>query len=296
MAFGNPDFSQLTAYTDQNTDLLADFVLNTDELKHVSIRTGAVAARQAINVFNGTITEQDRDCNLADAGTLAFDQVVVDVDAKAIAQTLCPQDATEFWLAERMRPGADGATELPFEEVMASYIGASIQKNISDFIGQQLIAQVTADGIDAGQSAASNVGTILDDLYDVYEALPAEIQLKSDVKIFMSPTYYRMALRAIVASGNGANMYHYNIENGTGDVFLPGTNALLVQSSGFIGSDKFVALSASQAIFVTGLMSDMENVRMIYDNIQDNIALRAYYVRGLGVWAADKAVVNGAAL
>lgn len=289
MAF---DFTNLTAYTQENTDLLANFVLNTDELKHVSIRTGVPAARTAINVFEGTITEQDRDCNLADAGSLAFDQVVVDVDDKAIAQTLCPTDAREYWLAERMKPGNAGAEELPFEEVMVGYIGASIKKNISDFIGAQLIAQVTvgAGANDSGQLAASTAGTIIDDLNDLYEALPAEIQLKDDVKIFMSPTYYRMAVRAFVA----ANLYSYDFANGTGEVYLPGTNALLVQASGFIGSDRFVALSASQAIFCTGLMDDMETIRMIYDNVQDNIALRAYYRRGLGVWAVNKAAVNGA--
>lgn len=292
MAFNLP--GDLTEYTQQNTDLLSSAVLNTKELENISIRTGVAGEKVAVNVFNGTITEQDRDCNMTDAGTLSFDQITIDVADKAIAQDLCPTLLREFWLAERMRPGAAGGEEVPFEEVVVDYVAKSIQKNISDFIGTTLISVISAGGASAGQTAASTVSTILDDLNNLYEALPAEVQLKDDVKIFMSPAYYRMAIRAIVASGNGVGMYHYNMEDGTGNVYLPGTNALLVQSSGFIGSNKFVAFSASQAIFATGLLDDSETIRMVYDNVNDKVAMRAYYRRGLGVYDVASTAFNGA--
>lgn len=293
MGFNLP--GDLTAYTQENTELLSSAVLNTDELSHVSIRTGVPAARTAVNVFNGTITEQDRDCNMSDLGDLNFDQVIIDVEDKAVAQDLCPTSLREYWMSERMRPGAAGGEEVPFAETIAEYVQKSVSKNISDFIGAELIAQITValGAQNSGQTAVSDASTILDDLNDLYEALPAETQLANDVKIFMSPSFYRMALRAIVASGNGVGMYHYNIEDGTGRVFLPGTNAELVQSSGFINSERFVAFSAKQVIFATGLMSDEETIRMAYDEINDKVALRAYYRRGLGVYDVAKTAVNG---
>ena len=113
--------------------------------------------------------------------------------------------------------------------------------------------------------------------------------MKDDVVIFLSPANYRLAVRAFVA----ANQFHYDFANGTGDVFLPGTNAKLVQSSGFINSDRMIALSSSYAIFATGLMDDAEQIRMIYDNVEDKVALRAYYRRGLSVYDVDVAAVNG---
>ena len=293
MGFNLP--GDLTAYTQENTELLSSAVLNTKELEHISIRTGIPAAKTAVNVFNGTITEQARDCNMSDLGDLNFDQIVIDVEDKAVAQDLCPTDLRAYWMSERMRPGAAGGEEVPFEAVIAEYVQKSVSKNISDFIGTELIAQITValGSQNSGQTAASTVGTILDDLNDLYEALPAVSQLQDDVKIFMSPTFYRMALRAIVASGNGVGMYHYNIEDGTGKVFLPGTNAELVQSSGFIGSNRFVAFSAKQAIFATGLMDDSETIRMVYDEVNDKVALRAYYRRGLGVYDVATTAVNG---
>lgn len=285
------NLSNLTAYTQENTDLLATSILNTAELAHVAIRTGVPAATTTINVFSGTITEQDRDCNLSDAGDLAFDQVDITVEDKAIAQDLCPTDLREYWLSERMKPGVAGGEELPFEEVVVEYVAKSIQKNISDFVGGKLITEVTvANGAgDSGQTAASTAATIIGDLNDLYEALDARVQMMDDVVIFMSPVYYRMAIRAFVA----ANLFHYDMATGTGDVYLPGTNAKLVQSSGFIGSDAFVALPSKYAIFATGLMTDAETIRMIYDNVNDKVALRSYYRRGLSVYSKDQCAKNG---
>ena len=244
-----------------------------------------------LSTYSQEQSEQDRDCALTDAGQLTFDQVDITVDDKAIAQSLCPTDLREYWLAERMRPGAAGGEEVPFEEVVANYVAQSIQKNISDFIGAQLIAQVTvANGAgNSGQTAASTLSTILDDLNDVYDALDERTKMKDDVVIFMSPANYRLAVRALVA----LNYFSYDFGNGQGDVFLPGTNAKLVKSSGFIGSDRFIAISSAYAIFATGLMDDAEQIRMIYDNVEDKVALRAYYRRGLSVYSVDQAAVNG---
>ena len=285
------NLAALTAYTQENTDLLSESILNTKELQHVAIRTGVPAATSTINVFSGTITEQDRDCNMADAGNLTFDQIDITVEDKAISQSLCPTDLREYWMSERMKPGAVGGEEVPFEETIVEYVSKSVQANISNFIGAQLIASLTvaAGAGDSGQTVASTAATIVDDLNDLYDALDERVRLMDDVVIFLSPSYYRMAIRAFVAS----NQFHYDFENGAGDVYLPGTNALLVQSSGFIGSDAFVAFPSKYAIFATGLMSDAETINMIYDNVNDKVAMRAYYRRGLSVYSVDQCAKNG---
>lgn len=288
------NLSLLQPYTQENTDLLSEAVLNTAELKYVAIRTGVPAATSTINVFSGTITEQDRDCDMANVGSLTFDQIDVTVEDKAVAQNLCPTDLREYWMSERMKPGAVGGEEVPFEITIVDYVAKSVQKNISDFIGARLIASITValGAQDSGQTVVSTVATILDDLNDLYDALDERVRLMDDVVIFMSPAYYRMAVRAIVAAGD-TGFFHYNAGNGTGDIYLPGTNALLVQSSGFVGLDTFVAFPSKYAIFCTGLMSDSETINMIYDNINDRVAMRAYYRRGLSVYSVDQCATNG---
>lgn len=283
--------SALTAYVQENTDLLSEAVLNTDELANVAIRTGVSVGTTSINVFSGTITEQDRDCNMSDSGELAFDQIQVAVDDKAIAQSLCPTTLRDYWMSERMKPGAAGGEEVPFEQTVVDYVSKSIQKNISDFIGGQIAAQVTvANGAnDSGQTVASTLATILDDLNDLYDALDERVKMMDDVVIFLSPANHRLAVRAAVA----ANQFHYSFGDGQGDFYLPGTNAKLVKSSGLIGNDGMFALPSKYAIFATGLMSDEENIRLPYDPVSDSVKLRAYYRRGIGFYSVDQMAKNG---
>ena len=60
-----------------------------------------------------------------------------------------------------------------------------------------------------------------------------------------------------------------------------------------VGSDRFLAFPSKYAIFCTGLLTDGEEIRMIYDNVEDKVALRAYYRRGIGVYSVDQCAVNG---
>ena len=283
--------SALSAYVQENTDLLSEAVLNTEELANVAIRTGISVGTTSINVFSGTITEQDRDCNMTDSGELAFDQIQVAVDDKAIAQSLCPTTLRDYWMSERMKPGAAGGEEIPFEAVVVDYVQKSVSKNISDFIGGQIAAQVTvANGAnDSGQTVASTLATILDDLNDLYDALDERVKMMDDVVIFLSPANHRLAVRAAVA----ANQYHYSFGDGQGDFYLPGTNAKLVKSSGLVGNNGMFALPSKYAIFATGLMSDEENIRLPYDPVSDSVKLRAYYRRGIGFYSVDQMAKNG---
>lgn len=281
----------LAQYTSENTELLSQAILSTEEIQNVAIRTGVSAGTSSINVFSGTITEQDRDCDMTPAGQLTFDQIPVTVADKAIAQNLCPTELRAYWMSEQMKPGAAGGEELVFEEVIANYVATSIQQNISTFIGTELLTQVTvANGAQSSaQAVASTVATIIDDLNDVYDALDERVKMMDDIKIFLSPSLYRMAVRALVA----ANSFNYAFGDGEGDVMLPGTTAKLVKAQGFIGTQTIMAFPSKYVIFATGLLSDEETINMPYNPYSDQVALRAYYRRGLGVYSVDQVAVNG---
>ena len=263
----------LAQYTSENTELLSQAVLSTEEIQNVAIRTGVSAGTSSINVFSGTITEQDRDCDMTPAGQLTFDQIPVTVADKAIAQNLCPTELRAYWMSEQMKPGAAGGEELVFEEVIANYVAESIQQNISTFIGTELLNQVTvANGAQSSaQAVASTVATIIDDLNDVYDALDERVKMMSDIKIFLSPALYRMAVRALVA----ANSFNYSFGEGEGDILLPGTSAKLVKAQGFIGQNTIMAFPSKYVIFATGLLSDEETINMPYNPYSDQVALES---------------------
>jgi hypothetical protein len=296
MAFTNGfDLSALSAYTQQNTELLSEAILSTEELAHVAVRTGVSVGTTSINIFSASLTEQDRNCavSTADQG-LVFDQTPITVADKALAADMCVTELRSFWQSEQMAPGAAGAEVLPFETVVATYVQGLVKQNISKFIGEEIKAQFAAGNpqLQGGTPAALDVNNALEQLNDLYDALDERVKMMDDVVIMLSPAEYRTAVRAIVAQG-GAGFFHYNVGDGAGEILLPGTTAKLVKAQGFIGSSTRVAFPSKYVIFATGLLSDEENIRMAHDMISDKVLLRAYYRRGLAVYSIDQCATNG---
>jgi hypothetical protein len=290
----NPDFGTLLTWTNENTDAIAEAILNTDDMAHVSVVTGESAGTRAINIFSGDYADSDRACDFETTNQFTFDQVDVTISDRQIKHKMCISEARSYWVAARMNASAH-TEELPFADAMAQYLLDGVKKNINDYIGSALRAQVTtANGaqLQGGTPAALTVSNALEQLNDLYDACDERVKMMDDVKIWMSPSAYRTAVRAIVAQG-GAGFFHYDLGDGQGTVTLPGTNAVLVKSSGFVGEDTIICGPAKYAIFVTGLTDDLDRVSMFYDQGEDILKLAAYYRRGLGVYSKDQWSTNG---
>jgi hypothetical protein len=284
------DLSNLSVYTQENTDLIAEAILGTDILSHISVRSGVSVGTTTINIFNADFADADRACGWNANGDMTFDQIPVTVADRQIKQEACPSVLRDYWMAERMNPGEAGNEALPFEDVIASYYLAGIKKNIEDFIGAELISQITlANGANVPAGAAAlTVANAIDQLNNIYDALDPRVQMRDDVVMVMSPANYRIAVRALVA----ADLIHYNFADGTADVYLPGTTCKLVKSSGFIGEDTIVAFPKAYVIFATGLEGE-DNFKMFYVESDDLVKITAYYRRGLGIYSKDQLATNG---
>ena len=276
------NLNALSQYTEQNTDLLAAEILGTDILSHLAVRTGVASGQIALNIFSADFTDAARNCSWNPSGDMTFDQVVVAVDDRQIKQESCPTTLRDYWMSARMQPGEQGNEEVPFEEVIAGYFLKGVKKNVEDFIGAQLIAQVTgANGANVPAGAAAlTVSNAIDQLNALYDALAPEAQDRDDIKIVMSPAAYRTAVRAFVA----ADLIHYNFADGSAPIYLPGTQAQLVKSSGYTGSDRITVICGEWVVFATGLMDDMDKFNMFYDQGQDVVKTTIFYRRGLGVY------------
>ena len=296
----NPTFdpNSVSVWTNENTDAIAEAILNTDDLAHVAIVTGESAGTRAINIFNGDYNETDRSCSFDTEGRdFTFSQVDVTVSDMQIKQKLCIADARAYWLSARMNASAH-TEDFPFADALAQYLLDGVKKNNNDYVGAQVAAQVSAATgaaaaeLQGGTPAPLTVSNALEQLNDLYDAVAEETKMRDDVKIWLSPAHYRTAVRAIVAQ-NGAGFFHYDVADGQGAIMLPGTNVQLVKSSGLLNSDTIVCGPSAYAVFVTGLMDDMDKVSMFYDQGEDIIKMAAYYRRGLGVYSTQLWSKNG---
>jgi hypothetical protein len=287
MAF---NLTGLQQWTEENTDLLSAQILGTEVLSEIAVRTGVSAGTVALNIFSAATEDSARACGWNPSGDMTFDQIDVVVGDRQIKQESCPVTLRDYWLAARMAPGEQGNEEVPFEQVIADYFLKGVSKNIEDFIGASIKTQVTGAngaGVPAG-AAALTVANAVEQLNDLYDALDAETQMRDDVKFIMSPAAFRTAVRAFVA----ADLIHYNFNDGTADIYLPGTNAKLVKSSGLVGSDYIAVIAGEFVVFATGLMDDSDKFNMVYDAGSDILKTTVFYRRGLGVYNVASLATN----
>tara|TARA_R110000796_G_scaffold163724_1_gene280691 strand:- start:3571 stop:4443 length:873 start_codon:yes stop_codon:yes gene_type:complete len=289
MAF---NLNALQQWTEENTDLLSAQILGTEVLSEIAVRTGVSAGTVALNIFSANTADADRACGWNPSGDMTFDQVDVVVGDRQIKQESCPVTLRDYWLAARMAPGEAGNEEVPFEQTISDYFLKGVSKNIEDFIGQAIQSQVTV-GNGAGTPVLPGqpltVANAIDELNNLYDSLDAESQMRDDIKIVMSPAQYRTAVRAFVA----ADLIHYNFNDGTSDIFLPGTSAKLIKSSGLVGQNYIAAIVGEFVVFATGLMDDMDKFTMFYDAGSDILKTTVFYRRGLGVYNVSGMATNG---
>jgi len=286
------NLTSLSTYTDElSFELISKAVLQTNVMDYATVRSGLKFGTTTINLLDGTITVADRACGWNEAGNLVYTQVDIDMQEKQTKQALCPTDLRDYYLAERLSASAH-AEEVPFEEVVANLFVEKIRKWNEDYLGGKILTDITvANGaIDSGQTVASTASTIVDDVMDLIDAVPASVLDRDDLGVIMSPAYFNMLRRALVAQ----NLFHFNPAdtNSNTELMMPGTDFKVIKSSGFSG-DGFVAGPLGDLVVGVGLEDDFDNLKIFYSADNDEVRVMAAWRLGLGVVDVTKWAKNG---
>ena len=286
------NLSSLSTYTDElSFELISKAVLQTNVMNYSTVRSGLKFGTTTINLLDGTITVADRSCGWSEAGNLVYTQVDIDMQEKQTKQALCPTDLRDYYLAERLSASAH-AEEVPFEEVVANLFVEKIKKWNEDYLGGKILTDITvANGaIDSGQTVASTASTIVDDVMDLIDAVPASVLDREDLGVIMSPAYFNMLRRALTAQ----NLFHFNPAdtNSNTELMMPGTDFRVIKSSGFSG-DGFVAGPLKDLVIGVGLEDDFDNLKIFYSADNDEVRVMAAWRIGLGVVDVTKWAKNG---
>lgn len=258
-------------------------------MEFATIRSGLKAGQTAINLLDADISVADRSCGWNEAGTLTYSQVIIDMVEKQTKQALCPTDLRDFYLSEKLSASAH-AEEVPFEEVVSNLFVEKIKNYNETYVGGQLIAQATvANGAqDSGQTATSTPGTIVDDVLDLFDAIPEEVKDRDDLVVIMSPANYQMLRRALVA----LDYYHYNQADGS-TLEIPGANIKAVKSSGFVNTDAMIAGPSKDMIIGVGLEDDFDTLKIFYSADNDEVRVMGAWRLGVGLVDVTKFAKNG---
>ena len=293
MAF---DLSNLTKYTDEHSfELISKAVLNTDLMSEIDLRSGLRAGTVAINLMEGDAVIEDLVCGWNPEGDVTLTQVDIVIRDKQIKMDLCPQDLRDYWASQSLKASAH-LEEVPAEEVIADYYVKQIRKGNEGFLIngdgtaqgiKQQISLANGANVPAGASVAWTVSNAVEKALDLFDAIDEKVKDRSDLIMVMSPAYFSLLRRALVAQ----NYYHYNQGDGQ-TLDLPGANIKVVKSSGLVGSGYVFAGPAGFIVAGTGLEDDFSTIQFFYDKGQDVVKFLAKWRLGVAVHQVNVFATN----
>tara|TARA_R110000772_G_scaffold143939_1_gene253502 strand:- start:1987 stop:2892 length:906 start_codon:yes stop_codon:yes gene_type:complete len=282
----------LQPYTDElSFDLISKAILQTNVMNYATIRSGLKFGTTTINLVSGDgITVADRACGWDAAGTLDYSQVTIDMQEKQTKQALCPTLIRDYYLADKLSASAY-AEEVPFAEVISNLFVEKIKNWNESYLGATTLGAVTValGAADSGQTVASNATTIIADVMDLIDAVPASVLDRTDLGVILAPAYYNMLRRALTAQ----DLYNFNSAgtDSNTELFMPGTDFKVIKSSGFavsatyptVTGASFVAGPLADLVIGVGLEDDFDTLKIFYSQDNDEVRVMGAWRLGLGV-------------
>lgn len=212
--------------------------------------------KKTLTVVSSASIIADADCDFSD-GTLTLTDRALEPTDKKMNLSLCATDLEQDWQAAQMQAGANNSNMgADFAAFMMDYLGAQIGENIETQIWADTVTNLTADGtvvdVAAGTLAAGN---IIGEMQKVYDAVPASVYGKDDLRIYVGTNAVRFYIQAMSTLGY-MNAYY------AGDVPLLFEGVEVVHAPGLV-ADRMVAARVSNLYWGTDLQSDATTFKVI---------------------------------
>jgi hypothetical protein len=145
-------------------------------------------------------------------------------------------------------------------------------------------ANAAAFGTPVTSITAANVLSVGD---MIYNAIPAALLDKTDLKVFMGVDKARLYLNALKA----ANLFHFNPSTDPLAEFpIYGTNVMIVPVNGLTGVNAAYALRTSNMFLGVDLENEEEEMRVWYSEDYDTVNLRVKFKMGTQVGITSQVV------
>ena len=211
-------------------------------------------------------------------GTLTLTEKILQPEEFQVNLDICKKDLHSDWEAAQM--GFSAYSNLPanFSDFVLAHVAAKVadrtERNIwsgdtgtsGQFDGFSTLLSVDADLPAANEIAGTTVdaSNVVAQLGLIVDAIPSAVYGKEDLHIYVAQNIYRAYVRALGgfgASGVGANGFDNKGNNQVlGDLFFDGVK--IFPTAG-LADNTAIAAEKSNLFFGTGLLSDMNEVRVI---------------------------------
>lgn len=221
---------------------------------------------------------KDATCDFDATSTITLTEKILQPEEFQVNLQLCKKDFVSDWEAISMGYSAFEVMPKNFTDFLLAHaaekVAAAMETSIwvganataGQFAG--IMTQLTTDAtLPAAQEVAGTTVTaanVITELGKVVDACPAAVYGKEDLTLYVSNNIYRAYVRALGgfgASGLGSNGYDNKGTNQTlGDVYFDGVRVFMANG---LASNTALLAQKSNLYFATGLLNDMNEVRVI---------------------------------
>ena len=217
-------------------------------------------------------------CDFDPTSTVTLTEKILQPESFQVNLQLCKTDFRSDWDAIQMGYSAFDVLPKSFAdfliahaaEKVAAGMETSIWQGVNATAGQfaGIMTQLDADAtLPAGQKIAGttvDATNVIAQLGLMIDALPAALYGKEDLTLYVSSNIYRAYVRALggfAAAGVGANGYDNKGTNQVlNDIYFDGVKIFLANG---LANNTALLAQTSNLYFATGLMNDMNEVRVI---------------------------------
>jgi hypothetical protein len=217
-------------------------------------------------------------CDFDPTSTVTLTEKILQPESFQVNLQLCKTDFRSDWDAIQMGYSAFDVLPKSFAdfliahaaEKVAAGMETSIWQGVNSTAGQfaGIMTQLDVDAsLPAGQKIAGttvDATNVITQLGLMIDALPSALYGKEDLTLYVSNNIYRAYVRALggfAAAGVGANGYDNKGTNQVlNDLYFDGVKIFLANG---LASNTALLAQTSNLYFATGLMNDMNEVRVI---------------------------------
>ena len=237
-----------------------------------------VKFKEVIKKLSTDAIVKDATCDFDATSTITMTERVLQPEFQQVNLQLCKKDFISDWEAISMGYSAHHDLPPSFSDYLISYVAAKVADrterslwagdtaNNGQFNGITSIVAADAD-LPAAQEIAGTTVTssnVITELGSIVDAIPSTLYGEEDMFIYVSQNIARAYVRALGgfgAAGVGANGFDNKGNNQVlGDLFFDGVK--IFPTAG-LADNTAIAAEKSNLFFGTGLLSDMNEVRVI---------------------------------
>jgi len=249
---------------------------NTIENGGVTVKPNVKFKAVIKSLATGTLIADDT-CDFTDSSSVTLAERILTPETFQVNLQLCKDDFRSDWDAISMGYSAFDSLPPSFADYLVAHVASKVAEEMEttiwsgtngtagQFDGFTTLFAADASVIDVAGTAAITAANVIDKMGDVVDLIPSGIYGKEDLKLYVSKNVMKAYVRALGGFGAAGLGAAGSDNKGTqwydnGALSFDGVSVFMANG---LADNKMVAAQSSNLYFGTGVLSDLNQVKVL---------------------------------